>query len=175
MSAVKVDKDYLIGSEVIIETDCLPILGMISGCATPDLAMLRWIAYIKSLNPEIRHIAGKNNAMADMLSRARFEDESDMISEDEDVALDFFKTAQLSAEDKDMTTLHTFNENEYEGEWLLIGRFLRTMMPDASWTKEEGLRIRKKSYQYFLKGGFLWRHPKRRTRMPRRVVVRKRD
>ena len=101
---------------------------IVSGCATPDLAMLRWIAYIKSLNPKICHIVGKNNAMADMLSRARFEDESDMISEDEDVALDFFKMAQLSAEDKDMTTLHTFNENEYEREWLLIGRFLRTMI-----------------------------------------------
>ena len=90
--AVNVDKDYLIGSEVVIETDCLPILGMISRCATPDLAMLRWITYIKSLNPDIRHIAGKINAMADMLSRARFEEESDMISEDEDVALDYFKT-----------------------------------------------------------------------------------
>ena len=73
---------------------------MISGCATPDLAMLRWITYIKSFNPEIRYIAGKNNGMANMLSRARFEDESDMISEDEDVVLDFFKTTQLSAEDK---------------------------------------------------------------------------
>ena len=116
MSAVKTDKDYLIGSEVIIETDCLPILGMISGCATPDLAMLRWIAYIKSLNPEIRHIGGKENAMADMLSRARFKNESDMVSEDEDVALDFFKTARLSADDKDTQTLHAFNKDEYEGE-----------------------------------------------------------
>ena len=50
---VKADKDYLIGMDVIIETDCLPILGMVYGCATLDLAMLRWIAYIKSLNPEI--------------------------------------------------------------------------------------------------------------------------
>ena len=64
---MKVDK-YMIGSEVIIEMDCVPILGMISGCETPDLAMLRWIAYIKFLNPEICHIARKNNAMADMLS-----------------------------------------------------------------------------------------------------------
>jgi hypothetical protein len=39
--AVKVDKDHLIGAEVVIEADCLPILGMVSGCATPDLAMLR--------------------------------------------------------------------------------------------------------------------------------------
>ena len=93
MSAVKTDKDYLIGLEVIIETDCLPILRMISGCATPDLAMLRWIAYIKSLSPEIRHIAGKKNAMADMLSRARFENESDMVLEYEYITLDFFKMA----------------------------------------------------------------------------------
>ena len=41
VSAVKADKDYLIGTEVIIETDCLPILGIVSRCATPDLAMLR--------------------------------------------------------------------------------------------------------------------------------------
>jgi transposase InsO family protein len=175
VSAVKTDKDYLIGSEVIIETDCLPILGMISGCTTPDLAMLRWIAYIKSLNPDICHIAGKKNAMADMLSRARFESESEMVSEEEDVALDFFKMARLSAEDKDTQTLHAFNEDEYEGEWLLIGRFLRTMTMDASLTKEEAQRIRKKAYQYFLKGGFLWRHPKRRTGIPRRVVVKKED
>ena len=84
----------------------------------------------KPLNPEICHIAGKNNAMADMLSRARFEYETDMVWEDEDVTLDFFKTARLSTEDKGMPTLHTFNENEYEGEWLLIGRFLRTMTMD---------------------------------------------
>ena len=73
--------------------------------------------------------------MVDMLSRERFKNESDMVSEDEDVALDFFKKARLSAEDKDMQTLHAFNEDEYEGEWLLIGRFLRTLTADASFTK----------------------------------------
>ena len=67
------------------DKDRMPILGMVSGCATPDLAMLRWIAYIKSLDPEIRHISGKDNAMADMLSRARFDDEGGMVSEDEEV------------------------------------------------------------------------------------------
>ena len=51
ISMVNVDMDYLIGMEVIIETDCLPILGMVSECATPDIEMQRWIAYIKSLNP----------------------------------------------------------------------------------------------------------------------------
>jgi hypothetical protein len=54
MTAVKTDRDYLIGAIVILETDCLPILGMISGCSTLDIAMLRWIVYIKSLNPQYR-------------------------------------------------------------------------------------------------------------------------
>ena len=109
--------------------------------------------------------------MADMLSKARFKNERDMVSEDEDVALDFFKMARLSTEDEHTRTLHAFNENEYEGEWFLIGRFLRTLTADTSLTKEEALRIWKKSYRYFWKGGFLWRHPKRRTGIPRRVVA----
>ena len=113
--------------------------------------------------------------MADMLSRETFKNESDMVSEDEDVVLDFFKTARLSVEDKHTQILHAFNKNEYEGEWLLIGRLLRTLMSDISLMKEEALRIRKKAYRYFVKGGFLWRHPKRRTRIPRRVVVKKEE
>ena len=148
---------------MVIETDCLLILGMISECATPDLAMLRWISYIKSMNPEIRHISGKNNAMVDMLSRARFEGESDMVSENEDVALDFFKTAQASVEDQDVQVLHAFNETEYDGEWLHIGKYLSSMTADSSLSKEQAYRVRKKGYKYFLQGGFLWRHPKRRT------------
>ena len=68
VSAVKADRDYLIGTKVIIETDCLPILGIIAGCATPDIAMSRWIACIKSLNPEIQHVVGKHNVVVDVLS-----------------------------------------------------------------------------------------------------------
>ena len=100
--------------------------------------MLRWIVYIKLLNPKICHISRKNTAMADMLSRARFEGESDMVWEDENVAFNFFKKVQLSAEDRGMLALHTFND----GEWLLIGKFLSTLKVDTSWTKEEAQRIR---------------------------------
>ena len=59
VTAIKTDREYLIGAEVIIETDCLPVLGMMRCCTIPDVAMLRWIVYIKSLNPEIWHISGK--------------------------------------------------------------------------------------------------------------------
>jgi hypothetical protein len=110
---------------------------MVSGCATPDPAMLRCIAYIKSLNSEIRHISGKDNAMADMLSRARFDDESSMVSEDQDVGVDVFETAHLAMERGGTLALNEFDESEYDGEWLWIGRFLKTMTPEAEWTRED--------------------------------------
>ena len=50
---------------------------MISNYNLPDIAMLRWIAYIKSLNPVLKHITGKMNPVMDMLSRARYFDEEE--------------------------------------------------------------------------------------------------
>ena len=164
ISAVKVDKDYLIGTKVIVETDCLLILGMVSGCATPDLAMLRWIAYIKSFNPEIRHISRKDNAMADMLSRARFENEDGMVSEDEEGGVDFFKSVRMKVKGRSTPPLNEFDKNDYDGEWLLIGRFRKTMTTDASWTREEASQLRKRAYRYFLRNGKIWKHPKRAER-----------
>ena len=73
--AIKMDRDYLIGAEVIVETNCLPVLRIIANCNIPDQAMLRWCVYIKTINPDIRHISGEKNAMADMLSRAKYEKE----------------------------------------------------------------------------------------------------
>ena len=67
MSTIKVDRDYLIGAEVVIETNCLLILGMMRCGTIPDVAMLRWIAYVKLLNPEVRNISGKDNVVTDML------------------------------------------------------------------------------------------------------------
>ena len=73
---------------------------MMSKCATPDLGMLRWISYIKSLNPEIRYISEKDNSMADMMSRAQFEGEDDMVSGDEEIRVGFFESARLGQMDR---------------------------------------------------------------------------
>ena len=40
LTALKADRNYLIGANVVLETDCLPLLGMISNCNSPDIAML---------------------------------------------------------------------------------------------------------------------------------------
>ena len=118
--------------------------------------MLRWIAYIKSLNPEIRHISENDNAMLDMLSRARFENEGGMVSENEEVGADFFKSTLMKVNKRSTSPLNEFDEDEYDGEWLLIGRFLSTMTTNVSWTKDEASRLRKKAYKFFLQSGKLW-------------------
>ena len=171
VTAMKNEKEYLIGATVVVETDCLPLLGMIASCSTPDIAMLRWIAYIKSLNPEFKHIAGKDNAVADMLSRARYDDEEDMVDDEENVGTDFYSTSFARREGLCLATpLEIFLEEMYDGEWLYIGRYLSTLERQEGWTDHEFKRIRRKAYGYFLREGFLWKHPKQRGGVPQRVV-----
>ena len=60
VSLVKEDKAYLTSRMVVFfEIHCLQILGMISRCATLDLAMLGWVTYIKSINLEVCHMSCK--------------------------------------------------------------------------------------------------------------------
>ena len=160
---MKAYKDYLIVAEVIIEMDHLPILRMVSRCSTLDLAMLRWIIYIKSLNLKIQHISGKDNTMANMRSRASFDEEDNMVSEDEEDEVDFFEVARLSANEWSTPTMHVFNENDYEREWLLIGRFLSMMVKNVALKKQEASRIRKKADKFFLRDGMIWQHSERRN------------
>ena len=120
MSAIKSDWDYLIGAEVVIKTDCLPILRMMQFCTIPDVVMLRWIAYVKSLNPDVRHISGKDNAVADMLSRALFGDDI-TDSDNEEVSEDYFASEHICR----VNVIREFREEEYEGESLMIGKVLQ--------------------------------------------------
>ena len=55
-----------------------------------------------------------------------------MVSEDEEVGVEFFELAQVTTKGRSTPALNEFNENEYEGEWLWVGRFLRTLTPNAS-------------------------------------------
>ena len=81
-----------------------------------------------------------------MLSRARFDDEGGMVSEDEEVGVDFFEAAYVTTDRGSTPTINDFDERKYDGEWLQIGGFLKTMTPDAAWTKNEANRIPKKAY-----------------------------
>jgi hypothetical protein len=45
------------------------------------------------------------------------------------------------------------------------------MTPAAEWTRKEANRIRKKAYRFFLRDGYIWKYPKKRSGAPLRVVA----
>ncbi|KAL3681576.1 hypothetical protein R1sor_024532 [Riccia sorocarpa] len=168
LTAMKVDKDFLIGAYVVLETDCLPLLGMIANCSTPDITMLRWIAYIRSLNPELRHIPGKKNVVADMLSRARYANEEEMLAEEmlAEAEKEELRDAlcQVGERDVDMRVL-PFRQELYSGKLREIGLYLSSLERHVEFKE-----IRRKAYGYLLRNGFLWKRPRRRDGMVVRVV-----
>jgi len=172
LTALKAERNYLIGANVILETDCLPLLGMIGNCSTPDIVMLRWIAYIKTLNPVLVHITGKKNSVADMLSRARYTFEDEMMAYEkgeceEKKSLGYlFATDGVEIEDD----VQIFHEDLYEGRLKDIGIYLSTMKRQDDWMDKTFKDIRHQSYGYLLKDGFLWKRPNRGDKVPLRVV-----
>ena len=67
--------------------------------------------------------------------------------------------------------LNEFNEDDYDEEWLMIGRFLKKMAMIASLIREEASQLRKKAYRYLLRNGKIRRHPKKRNNAPLRVIA----
>ncbi|KAL2622834.1 hypothetical protein R1flu_003039 [Riccia fluitans] len=132
--ALKTERNYLIGADVVLETDCLPLLGMIANYSIPDIAILRWIAYIKTLNPELRHIAGKDNPVADMLSRARYTDEDDLVVKDDDQG-SWVLSIGITSSKKEGEDSQLFREEYYTGKLRDIGRVV-----DDQVTKEKILQ-----------------------------------
>ena len=55
--------------------------------------------------------------------------------------MDFFEAAYVTTGTESTPTLNDFDETKYNGEWLQISGFLKTMTPGATWTKEETNRI----------------------------------
>ncbi|KAL3680762.1 hypothetical protein R1sor_023718 [Riccia sorocarpa] len=155
-SALRTDRDFLIGASVVLETDCLLLLGMVANCNTPDITMLRWIAYIRSFNLELRHIAGKENVVADMLSRARYEGEDEMLQavEEEDRREIW---CQVS-----VSEVLPFREDLYSGKLRDTGFYLSTLERRGDWNEVEFKKVRQNAYGFLLRDGYLWKRPKRR-------------
>ncbi|KAL3702351.1 hypothetical protein R1sor_020373 [Riccia sorocarpa] len=137
---------------------------MIANCSTLDITMLRWVAYVRNFNPQLKHIAGKKNVVADMLSRARYEGEEEMV---------------LTAEEEErreawchvsISEVLPFREYLYSGRLSDIGFYLSSLEKREDWSDAEFKKIRQKAYEFLLREGYLWKRPKRRDGEFLRVV-----
>ncbi|KAL3687707.1 hypothetical protein R1sor_014016 [Riccia sorocarpa] len=166
-TALRTDRNFLIGAVVMLETDCLPLLGMIANCSTLDITMLRWIAYIRNFNPELKHIAGKENVVADMLSRARYEGEEEMILAAEE---ENRREAWCQAREVSDSEVLPFREDLYSGKLRDIGLYLSSLEKPEGCSDAEFKKVRHKAYGFLLHEGYLWKRPKRRDGVLLRVV-----
>ncbi|KAL3702292.1 hypothetical protein R1sor_020314 [Riccia sorocarpa] len=163
-TALRTDRNFLIGAAVMLETDCLPLLGIIANCSTPDITMPRWIAYVRNFNPQLKHIAGKKNVVADMLSRARYEGEEEMVlTAEEEERREAW--CQIS-----VSEVLPFSEYLYSGRLRDIGFYLSSLEKREDWSDAEFKKIRQKAYGFLLREGYLWKRPKRRDGECLRVV-----
>jgi transposase InsO family protein len=77
-------RKYLHGVRFILETDAKPVIGMLSKPELPDSPQARWAAYINKFDRELKHIPGKENVVADALSRHQCQGEEENASEEEE-------------------------------------------------------------------------------------------
>ena len=143
---------------------------MLPYCNSSDIAMLRWIAYIKSLNPVLKHITGKMNHVTDMLSRARYFDEEKMMAHGENE--DFTNGGYVLDTDTEnvVDEVLSFKDELYGGRLRDIGLYLSTLKRQKGWMDKAFKDIRHQSYGYLLLDGFLWKRAKRADKLPLRVV-----
>lgn len=82
---VKKLRKYLHGVHFVLEVDAKSVIGMLSNLEMPNEVAARWVGYIKNFDFEAVHVAGKDNAFADALSRFQCfgEKENEEDSEDE--------------------------------------------------------------------------------------------
>ena len=190
MMALKHELIYLRGANVIIETDCLPLLGVIRTCSHADPHILRWITFVRTFAPVLRHISGVNNTVADMLSRASYSpdlpipdppiqisDDSHNFSDAENItALTSYisstaSSVLLSGVTSSAVSSAVFIKDKYVDNPHLqqIGLYLE-LLNDENNTNDDRLfrfsiALRKQAHNFFLQDGYLFRKgsPPRRT------------
>lgn len=97
-----------------------------------------------------------------MILRARYEDEAEMISDCDDVGTKLYTIAHAKFSDHACLSnvLESFTKDMYESDWFIIGRYLSTLTRHERGSDSEFKRICRKAYGYFMKDGYLWKHPK---------------
>lgn len=80
------------------------------------------------MNPEFKHVGGKDNAIVDMLLHARYDVEKDMVNDNENIGTNVYSTALTRLEKVCLViSLKKFSKELYEGEWIQIGKFLSSL------------------------------------------------
>ena len=122
--------------------------------------MMRWLAYIQLLNFHVKHISGSKNGATDTISR-RSAGPADS-SEDENNADDYFDAKLYSVQAsywpvQRFTARIYLHDFEYDGDDLVLGRYLKTLWQPSDITDEEFQQLHKKSGFFLVRDGYLYK------------------
>jgi len=95
----------------------------------PNAMMTHWLAYIRLFDFTVKHVPGKKNGGVDALSRQGYAEgdgeEDNTVDDYFDVKL--YSIQFLTTMAQNPTARIYLQEGEYDGEYLVIGRYLESM------------------------------------------------
>lgn len=159
VKGLKAVRHYVYGREFILRMDASGAIGLINSAPVVDPTLSRWVGFIKLFTFTIEKIKGEDNVVADAISR-RPDYVHGEVPEAESSDLSSFSILRVSRAHRPLEEeeehMPPFLEEEYEGEWVILGRFLRGMpMSEQGLSEEEMRALRKRVCNYQLLRGYI--------------------
>lgn len=172
---------YLFGVRFVVETDALVLVHQLNGAASdvPGALMMRWIAWIRLFDFEIKHVPGSKNPVADALSR-KPPGPSDQTDKEREEDIDDWVDAQIFSQwiDKPLqgdaaqpaVPEPVKLKEGYSEHSQRIADYLTTLRePDIKphWRRR---LLKREALKYLVDQGHLFLRPNTSTQCPRRFV-----
>ena len=185
ITAMKKLRGDLYGVHFILETDAAVLVAQLNGAASdlPGALLTQWIAWMRLMDFEIRHIPGTKNTAADGLSR-RAPQDSDVFEQDEEDIEEFISAqlyyTRISAELDNHAMNRQFVRRshgqkvrvlapDYSKNHEAIARYLLSLKKPKEMSLSVFRRFKSEALNYMVHGKHLYRRPDKVN--PMRLVV----
>jgi ribonuclease HI len=191
IKALKKLRFWLFGRFFTVTTDSQTLVWLLNQPPNdlPNAMMTRWLAYARLFDFDVKHVKGTKNGAADGLSR-RGKAEDDEFDSDPD---DYFESRLYNTTHAPITMISqsdlvygystgaydqyqirrvAFDADLYEDDPddVILGQYLTTLERPDGMTDSQYQQLRKKSRNFLVRDGMLFKRSRRHGVPPRRVI-----